>query len=429
MPKRPIKHLRWYIAILLCLASELNYMDRSALAALKGTIQADFGFSDSDYAMIGAIFLWVYAFSYLATGWLVDRIGSRRSMILFVSGWSLANMLHSMATGVKSLAFFRGLLATMEPGSFPAGIKAVSEWFPMKERAMAVGIFSAGVALGSTLAMPIVTAVTLAFNWQAAFLVTGGVGFIWVAVWYFFYQLPEDHPRISGDERAMILAARDVESVEVTSQPSLARLVRMREAWGCILARVLTDPISYFITLWFPAYLQKERGFTLQDVGRYGWIPYLGLTLGYLFGGALPRRLIARGWSLSKARKTTMLGVSLAMFAIALAVPRVSSPMVAVALLSLFTFGHAAWSNITLPTEVFHKSAVGTVTGLGGFLGAITGGAFQLVVGSVVTKYGYTPIFSAFSVAYLTALLAVHLCIGELGIIRHVPSRAAPRDG
>ena len=154
-PKRKIKHLRWYIAIMLCLASELNYMDRNTLSVLKVTIQKALNFNDDGYAMITATFLWTYAVAYVLSGWVVDRLGSRRGFLVFVSGWSIANMLHAFATGVGSFQFFRGLLAVMEPANFPAGIKAVTEWFPMRERALAVGLFNAGTALGNTLAVPV----------------------------------------------------------------------------------------------------------------------------------------------------------------------------------------------------------------------------------------------------------------------------------
>lgn len=425
MKKRPIKHLRWYIAILICLASELNYMDRNTLSVLKVTIQEALNFDNNGYALITATFLWTYAVAYIINGWVVDRLGSRRSFLFFVSGWSIANMLHALATGVGSFQFFRGLLATMEPGSFPAGIKAVSEWFPMRERALAVGIFNAGTALGNTLAGPVAAGVALLYGWQTAFVFTGAVGFVWVAIWYFVYRLPQDHPRLSEEEKQIIMAGREAEDNAVTEKPSLWQLLSMPATWGCALARLLTDPISYFLFFWTPSYLQTERGFDLKQVGMYAWIPFAALTLGNLFSGAMPRFLIGRGWSLSQARKTTMLGVSLAMMVLCFVVTKAPTPATAVLLLAAVMFGHAAWGNITLPAEVFHKSAVGTVTGFGGFLGGIAGGITQLVIGSVVTSYGYGPIFAVCSVMYLLALGLVHLLIGELGVIRKVTPAAA----
>jgi ACS family hexuronate transporter-like MFS transporter len=421
LPKRPIKHLRWYIAILICFASELNYMDRNTLSVLKVTIQKALNFDDNGYALITATFLWTYAVAYVISGWVVDRLGSRRGFLVFVSGWSLANILHAFATGVGSFQFFRGLLATMEPANFPAGIKAVTEWFPLRERALAVGIFNAGTALGNTLAVPVAAGIALKYGWQAAFIFTGALGFIWVAIWYFFYRLPNNHPNITDEEKQLISEGRNAEAEAEKVKPSLPQLLRMPATWGCALARLLTDPISYFLFFWTPSYLEKERGFDLKNIGLYAWVPFAALTLGNVFSGAMPRFLISRGWALNTARKTTMLGVSLAMLALCFVVTQATSPMMAVLALAGVMFGHAAWGNITLPAEVFHKNAVGTVTGFGGFLGGIAGGITQLVIGSAVTKYGYAPIFAVCSVMYLLALLLVHLLIGELGKIRQIP--------
>lgn len=423
-PKRKIKHLRWYIAILLCLASELNYMDRNTLSVLKVTIQKALNFDDGGYALITATFLWTYAVAYIISGWVVDRLGSRRGFLVFVSGWSIANMLHAFATGVTSFQFYRGLLATMEPANFPAGIKAVTEWFPMRERALAVGLFNAGTALGNTLAVPVAAGIALKYGWQAAFVFTGAIGFIWVAVWFFFYRLPNEHPNITDEEKQLIQEGREAEDIAEQSKPSFRQLLRMPETWGCALARLLTDPISYFLFFWTPSYLEKERGFDLKQVGMYAWIPFAALTLGNLFSGGMPRFLIHRGWELNTARKTTMLGVSIWMLVLCFAVTQATSPAMAVLMLAGVMFGHAAWGNITLPAEVFHKNAVGTVTGIGGFLGGIAGGITQLVIGKVVSGYGYGPIFAVCAVMYLLALLIVHLLIGKLGEIRQVPPLA-----
>ena len=417
-----IKHLRWYIAILLCFASELNYMDRNTLSVLKVTIQNALHFDDKGYAVITTTFLWTYAVAYVVSGWVIDKLGSRRGLLVFVSGWSIANMLHAFATGVGSFQFYRGLLATMEPASFPAGLKAVTEWFPMRDRALAVGIFNAGTALGNTLAVPIAAGIALRYGWQAAFVFTGAVGFVWVAVWYFFYRLPNEHPNITKEELVLISEDREAEAESEKVAPSFRQLLKMPETWGCALARMLTDPISYFLFFWAPSYLEKERGFNLKEIGMYAWIPFAALTLGNLFSGAMPRFLISRGWELNKARKTTMLGVSLAMVVLCFAVTHVGSPAMAVLVLAGVMFGHSGWGNITLPAEVFHKNAVGRVTGFGGFLGGIAGGITQLVIGSVVMKYGYAPIFAVCSVMYLLALLMVHLLIGKLGVIRQVPA-------
>lgn len=426
MPQPPLKHLRWRIVILLCLASQLNYLDRQTFSVLANTIQKEFTLTDADYAIITTTFLWTYAIAYAFSGYLVDRLGTRNSFLIFVSGWSIANMLHALARGLTSLAICRGFLAMMEPANFPAGLKAVSEWFPMRERALAVGIFNSGTALGNALAVPVTAFITLHYGWRSAFVVTGALGFVWIIAWAVVYRRPQEHPRLGEAERKLIEAGREEEDAGNGEKVSILRILRMREAWGCMLARLLTDPISYFLFFWTPKYLENERGFDLKQVGMLAWIPFAALTVGNIFGGAMPRWLTSRGWTINRARKTTMLFVSCGMMLVCFLVTKAPTPGTAVALLAVVMFGHAAWGNMTLPAEVFHKNHVGTVTGLGGFLGGIAGGIAQLIIGGVVMQYGYGPIFAVCAVMYLVALAAVHLLIGELGVVRRMPPATRP---
>ncbi|MDQ3684843.1 MAG: MFS transporter [Acidobacteriota bacterium] len=418
--KRPIKHLRWYVAVMLCLSSELNYLDRQTLSVLADTIQRELGITTVQYSYITSSFLVSYTIMYAVSGRLIDRLGTRRGFMIFVSGWSVANMLHALANTALQFSFFRFLLGAMEPANFPAGVKAVSEWFPMRERALAIGIFNAGTAIGAALAAPLVTLIALSWGWRYAFVVTGAIGFVWVAVWAFSYQLPQTHPRLSDAERDLILSDNTPEETSEESVPIMT-LLRMRETWGCVLARMLTDPITYFLIFWVPKYLQQERGFGLADVGRYAWIPFVALAVGNIFSGAVPRYLISRGWTINRARKTTMFVVSCLIPVCFLMVTRVDSPALALAMITGAMFGHAAWGNITLPAEVFPKSVVGTVTGFGGALGGLAGVITQLSIGWVVQNLSFAPIFAVCSVLYLLAFALVHVLIGELGVVRRVP--------
>ena len=418
MPKRAIPHLRWYIAILLCLASELNYLDRQTLSVLADTIQKELHFSNVDYSRITSAFLISYAVMYAVGGRLIDHFGTRRGFMFFITGWSLANMLHGLAMSALQFRIFRLLLGAAEAANFPAGVKAVTEWFPIRERALAVGIFNAGTALGSATAIVLVSWVASAFGWRYAFVVTGGLGLLWVIVWKLVYRLPQDHPRLSETERQLILAGQQGDDQQALVP--IARLIALPETWGCILARVLTDPVSYFLFFWIPVYFQQARGFNLKQVGFFLWVPYAALTLGNLSSGAIPRYLISRGWSLNHARKTTMLVVSLLMPVLCVLVTRVSSSTVAVALMAAIMFGHAAWGNLTLPAEVFPKAAVGTVSGFGGALGAAAGAITQLYIGRVVQGLSFAPIFAICGVMYLIALVLVHTLIGQLGSIRQI---------
>jgi len=390
----PIPRLRWSIAALLCAACALNYLDRQTLSVLAATLQAELGFSDVDYSHVTSAFLFSYTVMYAVTGRLVDRLGTRRSFLIGVSGWSAVTMLHALARSALHLSLCRALLGAVQPVNFAAGVKAVSEWFPMRERALAVGIFNAGTALGGAIAVPVVSFVALRWGWRWAFVATGAAGFLWAGVWAAAYRLPADHPRLGAAERALIFSEGDRAPEAPAGGVSIGRLLRLRAAWGCILARALTDPISYFLYFWIPKYLQAERGFSLAALGRYGWIPFAALFAGNLFSGAMPL--------------------------LCLSIVRVQRPGLALALMSALSFGHAAWGNITLPAEVFPARVVGTVTGLGGSLGGLTGILTQLAIGRVVQAFSFAPIFAAISAVYLVALALVHLLIGELGRLRDV---------
>ncbi|MEJ7617297.1 MAG: MFS transporter [Pyrinomonadaceae bacterium] len=424
MKKRPIKHLRWYIAVLLCFSSELNYLDRQTLSVLADTIQKELNLSTVEYSYITSSFLASYTIMYAVSGRLIDAMGTRRGLMLFVTGWSVANMLHGFANTALQFSFFRFLLGAAEPANFPAGVRAVSEWFPMRERALAVGIFNAGTAIGAALAAPVVSLIALTWNWRYAFVITGALGFVWVAVWIFFYRLPQDHPRLSEEEKALILSDQNNEEEESAESYPARLLLGMRETWGCVLARMLTDPITYFLIFWVPKYLQQERGFNLADVGRYAWIPFVALAIGNIAGGAIPRFLVSRGWSVNSARKTTMLVVSSLIPFCFLMVTQVESPALALGLITAVMFGHAAWGNITLPAEVFPRHVIGSVTGFGGALGGLAGIVTQLSIGWVVQNVSFAPVFAVCAFMYLLAFWLVHKLIGELGVIRQLPARS-----
>jgi ACS family hexuronate transporter-like MFS transporter len=420
--KRPIKHLRWYIAILLCLASALNYLDRQTLSVLIGTIKEELHLSNASYGSINAWFLASYGIMYVVSGRVIDFIGTRRGFTIFVAGWSVTNMLHVFARTVAQFSFFRLLLGVFEPGSFTGGVRAVSEWFPMKDRALAVGIFNAGTAVGSMAAAPVVTLIAAHWGWRSAFVVTGAIGIVWVIAWLALFKLPREHPRISPEELALITA--DQGGANSERPVPFLQLLSMKETWGCVLVRALTDPISYFFLFWIPLYFQKRHGFDLKALGLFVWIPFAMAALGSVASGAIPRFLIARGWSLDWARKSTMAFMTAAMLVCCLLTPQAANAGLAMALVAAMTFCHAGWGNITLPAEVFPKNAVGTVTGLGGTLGSWMGALSQLYIGSVVDRLGFAPIFIGCAVLYPLAFALVFLLIGRLGVVRQIPAQS-----
>jgi MFS transporter, ACS family, hexuronate transporter len=416
---KPIRNLRYYIAAVLCLATALNYLDRQTLSVLAHTIQSELKLSEVDYSYITSAFLFSYTIMYAVSGALVDRLGVRVAYIFSVFGWSVANMLHGLASGALQLAGFRVLLGVFEPANFPAGVRAVAEWFPMRERALGVGIFNSGAAIGGLVAVPVVSFLGVNYGWRWAFVVTGGCGFLWLVLWLLFYRPPASHPRLSESEREFI----EEGAVETAKEPAVALrpLLGMRATWGCALARVFTDPISYFLNFWIPKYLQQEQGFSLADLGASAWVPYAGFSAGMILGGAIPLWLVKRGWSVNRARKTTMFVDSCMLAVCFVSLLWVKSPGLALGLLTVLMFGHGAWGNVTIPAEVFPKNAVGTVSGLGGTVGGAAGILTQLAIGRIAGKAGFGPLFAFCGVLYLLAFAAVHFLAGELGVIRHIP--------
>ncbi len=409
-----IRGLRWYIVALLALASELNYLDRQALSVLAQTIQDELGFTTIEYSYITSAFLMSYTVMYLVSGRLVDWLGSKKSFTIFVSGWSFATMLHFFARTPFQFASCRFLLGATEPANFPAGVKAVSEWFPLRERALAVGLFNAGTAVGAGLAAPLVSLVALTLGWRWAFVITGGLGLIWVVLWRRAYHSPREHPRLSDEERALI---RDGQPPETTAEPMMpwAQILRSRATWACVAARMLTDPITYFFVFWTPKYLQQEQGFNLADIGKFSWIPFVALALGNIAGGLAPNRLVRYGWSVDRARKSVMLAMSLAMPVLCFSIARSQVPALALTYMSLAMFCHAAWANMTLPAELLPSRAIGSVTGLAGALGGVMGILSQTAIGWVVQNLSFTPVFAVAAFMHLTALGVVVLLVGKIG--------------
>ena len=419
-----IKGLRWYIAGMLCLVTALNYLDRQTLALLAQTLEKELGITTEKYSFIITAFLISYTIMYAVSGRLIDYFGTRRGFAIFVSGWTLADVLHAFARTALQFSFCRFLLGAAEPANFPAGVKAVSEWFPVRERALAVGIFNSGTAIGAAVAAPLVAWVTYHLGWRYTFIFGAALSAIWVTFWLINYRVPQQHPWLSAEELALIEERVQPETPSATKAAPIStwRILRMREAWGCIIARMLTDPISILFAFWIPKFLQQERGFTLADIGNYYWIPYVVLAIGNLSGGAIPANLVRRGWSLNRARKTVMFIASCLMTACFIAITRVPSPFWTIVLLSLAMFCHAAWANITLPAEIFQRHIVGSVSGFGGAVGSLIGAIITLGIGQTLKVTSFTPIFLIYSALPLVAFAIVCLTIKRLGHIREVPA-------
>jgi len=405
----PLKvgRVRWIIVALLFAATAINYVDRQMIGLLKPTLQDEFGWHETTYADIVFYFQLAYAIGYIVFGNIVDRVGARFGYAAAFVIWTGAHMLHGAVRSVFGFAAVRFLLGIGESGNFPAGLKAVTEWFPKKERALATGIFNAGANVGAIITPLIVPALTLAYGWRAAFVITGAASMIWLVAWLAIYRRPSESKRLTNAERAYI----ESDPADPVAKVPWLRLLRCKETWAFATGKFLTDPIWWMFLFWTPDFLVKRHGLDLKTFGPPLVVIYVISDLGSISGGWLSSRLIHRGWSINAARKTTMLICAFAVTPIVFA-QYVDSLWGAVAIISLATAAHQAWSaNLyTLPSDTFPRKAVGSVIGIGGTAGALGGMFFSLYIGQVLERIGsYGLIFAVAGSVYLIALLIIQL--------------------
>lgn len=403
---------RWVICALLFLATTINYMDRQVIGILAPDLQKTIGWNDIEYGYIVTAFQAAYAVGLLIAGGLIDRFGTRIGYALAIVVWSIAAMGHAMARSAFGFGVARAALGLGEAGNFPAAIKTVAEWFPKRERAFATGIFNAGTNVGAIAAPLIVPWIAVRFGWQWAFILTGAIGFTWLALWLPLYRRPEQHPRLSKEELAYIRS----DGVEIATKVPWLRLLPHRQTWAIAIGKFLTDPIWWFYLYWLPKFLSEKHGLNLTTIGAPLVVIYVIADVGSIGGGWLSSSLITRGWSVNRARKTTMLICALCVVPIVFA-SQVSSVWSAVALIGLAAAAHQGWSaNIfTMASDMFPGSAVGSVAGIGGMAGAVGGMLIATVAGYVLQlTHSYLPLFMIAGSAYLVALLAVHLLAPRL---------------
>jgi ACS family hexuronate transporter-like MFS transporter len=433
-PAAAVGHYRWWICALLFVATTINYVDRQIIAILKPDLQQLFAWTERDYAAIVFTFQLAYAIGLLVSGRVMDRLGTRIGFMLAIVLWSIAGVLHAIAdwfpwlrlptvlvdppsivllTGAAAgFALARFLLGLGEAGNFPASIKTVAEWFPRKERALATGIFNSGTNVGALLTPLVVPWITLQYGWEWAFILTGGIGFLWVIWWARAYAPPETHPRLSAAELAYI---RSDPPEAVTAVP-WASLLGHRQTWAFAIGKFMTDPIWWLYLFWIPDFLHKSYGLDLKTIGLPIVVIYLIADVGSIGGGWLSSSLLKRGWHVNGARKTAMLLCALAVLPIMLAA-KASNLWVAVLLVGLAAAAHQGWSAnlFTLTSDMFPRRAVGSVVGIGGMAGAVGGMFNSLAVGEILTRTGsYVPVFFIAGSAYLLALLVVHLLAPRL---------------
>ena len=409
LARRRTGHVRWTVCALLFAAVVLSYIDRLVLPVLKPDLQHRYGWTETGYADLAIWFQAAYGLSYLMFGRLVDRFGARIGYAVAVGLWTVGHVGHIFFTSTRGLLIARLPLAIGEAGTFPAALAAANEWFPKRERALAIGIFNAGANAGAIITPLIVPAIALRFGWRMAFVATGALSVLWLIAWLTYYRSPTAHRRVGAAELDWIRA----EMPEPTKRARIGPILRRRQTWAYALARFLIDPVWWTFLFWLPDFFNRQFGIKMMDFGPPLVAVYLLSDLGSIGGGWLSSTLIARGVRLGRARKTAMFVAACCAIPIAFAA---ASPTlwVAVLLIGLACAGHQAFSAnaYAMPGDLFPPSAVGTVVGIGGLAGAAGGMLMAKFAGIILQTVGsFRPIFIVASCAYLAALVVVHLLV------------------
>jgi MFS transporter, ACS family, hexuronate transporter len=400
--------LRWVICGLLFAAVVLSYIDRLVLSVLKPTLQQLYGWSEAGYGDVVFWFQAAYGIGFLFFGRLIDRVGAKIGYALAMGVWTAAHMAHALFTSTRGFTIARVILALGESGTYPAAVAAASEWFPRRERALAIGFLNAGANMGAIITPMIVPAIALAMGWQGAFVVTGSFNLVWMVAWFVFYRRPREHPRLKAAELTYI----ESDPVEAQKPVAWRRLLTTRQAWAYMSGRFLIDPWWWFFLFWLPDFFYKRYGLDLKSFGPPLVAVYVLADVGSITGGWFSSSLLRRNVAIGRARKLAMLACALVVVPVTFAAAP-PSVWIAVLLIGLACAGHQGFSAnlFSMPADLFPKWAVGSVVGLGGFAGAIGGMLMAKYVGWVLGRFGgsYTPIFVLAGSAYLVALLVVHL--------------------
>lgn len=419
-----IKGLRWYVVGLVGLATVVNYIDRNALGILWPQISLDLGFTEEEsknvYATISVFFLTAYAISKGLSGRLFDIIGTRIGFVVSIIVWSGSAILHAFASGGMNLSIFRAMLGAGEAGNWPGATKANAEWFPVKERALAQGIFNSGASIGAIISAPLIAIIFTWIGWKGTFILIGLLGLLWVLPWLFFHRgNPDVSPLITEEERDYILKgsiAENGSSGKDEKGLNWGQLLAYKETWAIILCRFLLDPIWWLFVIWLPIYLNDSFGFNIKEIGAFAWAPYLGAAIGSIFGGWIARKFIVRGWTINKTRKV-IISVSGAFMLFGLiAGAYASSPVVAMILIAIVLFGfQMAIGNIqTMPSDYFSGKSIGTLSGLGEAAAAAGTILLSTYLIPVLSKESYLPVFMLGALLVPVGIAAIFVLGGTI---------------
>jgi len=419
LDQKHISHLRWWIAALLFTSTVINYIDRQTLSVLAPFLKQEYKWSNTDFATILIAFRLAYTIGQAVSGRLLDWLGTRRVLAFSVAFYSIVASLTALARGIVSFRVFRFLLGAGESANWPGATKAVSEWFPAKDRGLAVAIFDSGSSIGGVIAPFLVLFLYRHFgSWRPAFVITGCLGFLWLFAWIKLYRAPEKHPRISPEELELIQLGRGSAKIaEDAPAVSWGRLLHYRQTWGIMLGRAILDPYWFMITEWFPLYLMS-KGFQIEQSVLGFWAPFLGSDLGNLFGGALSGWWIARGWPVGRARRMVILifGPSMLFLTAAL---YTSNYVPLILIFAFVTFAYAACATmfLSMPADVFHTSAVASVSGLSGTAAGIGTMITTYLIGAVTDRFSFKPVI---------LVASVMPCVATVILVRMVRSDKKP---
>ncbi len=432
--QKKVGGLRWWVIGLIALATVINYIDRQALGVLWPDIAADLYPNESDdgrkeiYAWITGSFIFFYAMGQTLFGKIFDWIGTRLGFALSIGVWSIATALHAFASGAWSFAIFRSILGVAEAGNWPGAAKGNAEWFPTHERAFAQGLFNSGAAIGGIIAIPAIAFMTIYFSWQMIFIAVGLIGLLWLIPWFLIVKAPpEYHPNISEEERQYILTGqKDSEEDEADDEnaynPTTAQLLGHKESWGVIIASAAIDPIWWLFIVWIPIYLNGVYGMDVKTIGLYGWVPYVGAMFGAWFGGLLAQNRIKAGWDVNKTRKWVITIGCLIMFPSFFLLMNPGSPTMAVIIMAVILFGfQTTIGNVqTLPSDLFSKKTVGTLSGFAGTGAKLGAFGLTILVPILTAGNNYTPAFYVGAALTIIALVAVWVLIPRVEKVKQL---------
>jgi MFS transporter, ACS family, hexuronate transporter len=415
-----IKGLRWVIITLIFLATIINYIDRSTLGIMwgnsnvEGSIANTLGLSKENYGLILNIFMIAYALGQLFSGKLFDKVGTRIGYTLAIGFWGLSSFMHSIARGIASFAILRSFLGISEAGNWPGAVKSNAEWFPVKERAMAQGLFNAGASIGSVIAPPLIATLFVAYGWRTTFMVVGSFGIIWIIPWLIINKTgPANHPWITEKEKRYIREGQNKgtkENMLAEKSLSMKQILAHKESWSVIVGRFFLEPIWWLFVGWMPIYLFDVYNFDVKSVGMFAWVPYVGAAIGSIAGGFVSGRIIEKTGSVNKGRKATIITGGIIMFLGLLAtVLFATTPLrfVLIVFVVLFGFQFAIGNVQTIPSDLLNDKSVGSLAGLGGMVGVSSVIIMNFLV-PVVAKISYTPIFVAIALLVPLGIMSIH---------------------